>query len=184
MSLLELLITCTLVVTLTAVVADQLASTLRHTSEIQEDTVVQTEVRAALDLLVEDLRSASYGDNITAPIEVMTPTALTFLSPDRQTPYHERRIAYRLGGADFQRATALSTNTGAPPWTWPQMSPWTTIFKNVTNATVFTYEDAAGVATSNPLAVRRITIAVTVNPPPSQGRPFTYRTSTTLRTTL
>jgi type II secretory pathway pseudopilin PulG len=182
-TLLDLLITCTLFVTLTAIAADQLSSTVKHTSEIQEDNVVQTQVRGAVDQLVEDLRAASYGDTVTTPIEVATANQITFLSPDRQTPYHERRITYQLSSGKFQRSFSISSNTGSPPWSFPQMAPWTILFKNVTNSTVFGFQDATGTTTTNLAAIRRVTVTVTVNPPPNQGRQFTYQTSATLRAT-
>jgi len=87
---------------------------IRHSGETQERSTLQTEARAAIDRLVQDLRQANTGDAGT-PILSLGSSQITFLSPDRATPFRLRQIAYRVSGDRLERAMAVSTNTGGPP---------------------------------------------------------------------
>ena len=110
--------------------------------------MLQGEVRAAVDGLAKDLRQA-YTGNGNPGLEKMLPAQLQFLSPDRQTPFHLRRVNYKLSNRTLQRASALSTNTGAPPWTFPALSAYRDEVGSVANTTVFKYYDAAGVVATH-----------------------------------
>ena len=138
-----------------------LASTVRDSGEVREDAVLQGEVRAAVDRLAQDLRQAYTGDT-TSPIETMTGTQLTFLSPDRGTPLHDRRIAYRLSSGTLERASATSTNTNGPPWTIPALGSYQPAVASVRNATVFTYFDVTGATTATASNVASVTVTVQV----------------------
>ena len=151
-------------------------------------SVSQTVARAAVDTAVADLRQAYYGDSTVSRIVSISPTALTFYSPDRAQPptatvptFHLRQIAYRLNGGELQRARATSTNTNTngPPWAGLTLSPWATEVSSVTNTTVFTYQDATGAPTSDPKKVSRITITLQVKPAGSSS--YVYQSSATIR---
>jgi prepilin-type N-terminal cleavage/methylation domain-containing protein len=146
-----------------------------------DQSVSLTIVRTAVDTAVSDLRQAYYGDGTTAPIVAVSPTSLTFYSPDRSQPFHLREIAYRLSGGLFQRATVTSTNTGGPPWTGlTTFGPWVTEVDSVTSPTVFSYQDATGAATTDPTQVSRVTITLQVQPS-GGGSGYTYQSSATIR---
>ena len=179
-TVIELVISMVLIGTIFMIFSVTMGSTIRNSSEVQEDAVLQGEVRATVDAIAKDLRQA-YTGNGTPALETMTGTQLQFLSPDRQTPFHLRRIAYRLVSKRIERASATTTNTGAPPWTFPALSSYTKQVGSVVGSSVFAYYDAAGAVTSNAADVAGVTIRVTVATPQSPNRQFTYATSVALR---
>ena len=144
--------------------------------------MLQNDVRASLDRLTSDLREATNAHG-TSPVEAATPTTLTFDSPDRATPYHLRRISYRLTGGTFQRSTLVSTSTGTWPWTFPAApAPWTTELDSITNTDAFTYYDANGAVTTVPSAIRSVRVSFTVAPHQAQGGSSSYNALITIRT--
>ncbi len=160
-TLVELLVaTAILPIVLMALVL-MLTTTIHFSDEAASENTLQTQTRAAIDRLTQDIRAAYYGGG-TAPIEAMTATTVTFDSPDRSTPFHLRRISYRLQAGVLQRAYATSSNTDGPPWTFPPLGPWSTEVTNVTSTTPFTYLDSNGVATTNPAAVTRFGVSIAV----------------------
>jgi type II secretory pathway component PulJ len=186
--LIELLITLVMMSALFVVFSQLFTATVKHSHEVQEETTLQTEVRGVVDQLAEDLRSATNGDTTTVPLESMGASSIQFLSPDRVSPYHMRRIAYRLNGHKLERAVTMSTNTGAPPWTglaWttPPSTAWVSKLTSVQNTNLFTYLDANGTATTTAANVRSVTINLSLSTSTSQGRQFNYSTSATLRST-
>ena len=111
--------------------------------------MLQGEVRATVDALAKDLRQA-YTGNGNPGIETMLPAELQFVSPDRQTPFHLRRINYGSRTRRSSARAALSTNTGAPPWTFPpSLSAYRDEVGSIANTTVFKYYDAAGVVATH-----------------------------------
>jgi prepilin-type N-terminal cleavage/methylation domain-containing protein len=158
-----------------------LTVTSRWSGDVQEAAVSQTEVRSAMDELARDLRQAYTGDAAVPAVSTMTATDLVFTSPDRATPMHLRRIYYRLSGGRFERAIAVSTNTGAPPWTFPLPGAWVTRAQKIVNAGAFTYLDSAGAPTTDPAAVRTVTVRLEVAAGSGQGTRSAYETSVTLR---
>ena len=160
-----------------------MSSTIRTSSEVGEDAVLQGEVRSAVDGLAKDLRQASTG-NGTAPLEKMTATEIQFFSPDRATPYHLRRINYKLSGKTLKRASSTSTNTGAPPWTFPaSLSVYSLQVGSIVNSDIFKYYNAADppVQTTDPTDVASVSIKIVVATKGSPNRQFTYATSVALR---
>jgi hypothetical protein len=110
-------------------------------------------------------------------------TALTFDSPDRGTPFHLRRIAYRVVNGQLERSTTVSTDTDGYPWVWP-VTPgaWIPELTSITNASPFTFYDASGVATTTVSAVHSMRITLSVAPKQTQGGTNTYSTLVTIRT--
>jgi type II secretory pathway component PulJ len=159
-----------------------LINTSKTSNRVEEQAMQQNEVRAAIDRLTTDVRSATHADD-TSPIVTVSPSTFTFDSPDRGTPFHLRRISYRLNGAKLERSTLTSINTGNPPWTFPNVVPaWIQELTSVQNSTVFTYYDAAGAATTDPTAVRSIRVTLTVRPLQTQAASTTYSSLVTIRT--
>lgn len=166
-----------------AVFATVMSSSIRHGTEIQEQAVLQTEVRASLDALVADLRQATVaGDTTLSRVSTATATQLTFLSPDRRQPMHMRRISYQVTGGKLQRALSTSPSTAAP-WTLPALSSWSTIAQSIasTGTPVFAYYDANGATTTTAANVRTVRIRVSVAPVSSPTRLLTYDTRVALR---
>jgi prepilin-type N-terminal cleavage/methylation domain-containing protein len=179
-TLMEMLVTVILAGILLTAMMGSIASTLHWGTEVQERSVLQTELRAAVDRLAADLRQA-YTGTPTGLVETAGATALTFNSPDRGTPLRLRKISYRIVNGALQRSQATSTNTGSPPWTFPSAGPWEPQVGSIVNSTVFTYADGTGAATTSAAAVKTVTITVTIATRDQRAREFTYRTSVTVR---
>jgi prepilin-type N-terminal cleavage/methylation domain-containing protein len=179
-TLVELVISMTLIGVVFAIYSVTMSSTIRTSTEVQENSVLQGEVRAAVEGIARDLRQA-YTGNGSPGLETMTATQIQFLSPDRATPYHLRRINYRLSSGKLERAIATSTNTGSPPWTFPALSTYVTEVGSVVGTTVFSYYNAEGTQTTTAADVAGVKIKVTVANAQAPSRLFTYETSVGLR---
>jgi prepilin-type N-terminal cleavage/methylation domain-containing protein len=182
-TLTEMLVTMTFLGVLFAAFALVVGSGLRHSKQVEESSTLQTEVRAAIDHLARDLRQAYTGDDAAFPIESISGTQITFLSPDRAEPFHLRRISYRLQNGELQRAEAVSSDTDGPPWSIPALGSWSTQAGSIRNSTLFTYLDEDGAATATASDVRTINMTVAVATLAEPARQSTYQTSVTLRTT-
>ncbi|RDI73570.1 prepilin-type N-terminal cleavage/methylation domain [Gaiella occulta] len=180
-TLTEMLVVLAIIGLLVGSFSALLSTTIRHSTEIQEQDVTQTELRAAIDRLAAEVRQAYSGDGATAPIEVATGTALQFLSPDRAQPFHLRRIAYRVGSGRLERAMATSSDTDGAPWIFPALGAYGLVVDSITNASPFTYLDAANAPTTVAANVRTVRISFTVATKASPGRQYTYSTSVSLR---
>lgn len=185
-SLPEMIVAMALLGVLFAAFALTMGTTVRIGGEVEANSSVQAEVRAAVDTLAADLRQAYSGSASVAPIESIGASSIQFFSPDRQQPFRLRRIGYQVAAGKLQRRMAISTDTDGYPWTMNPASmasaPWITQARSLSSTSVFTYLDANGATTTNPASVRTVGISVTVAPITSPTRDFTYRTSVKLRT--
>ena len=180
-TLIEVLVTMAVLGVAVAGMVAFFSMTNSRAAATTDQSISLTVVRTAVDTAVSDLRQAYYGDGTTAPIAALSPTSLTFYSPDRSQPFHLREIAYRLSGGLLQRATATSTNTGGPPWSGlTTLGPWVTEVDSVTSPTVFSYQDASGAPTSDPTKVSRVTISLQVQPSGADSA-YVYQSSATIR---
>jgi len=191
LTLSELLVVLVIMGIIMAALALVLSMSIRQSSQIQEQSSLQTEVRGATDTMASELRQAYTGDT-TYPIETATATTLQFLSPDRAVPFHNRRIAYRLAGGQIDRAVTTSTDTDGPPWAglaWTSFGSipagsWVKRIGSVSNSAVFSYYDKNGTlltGTITPSAVYRVVVTVTVATKAASTRQYTYSTSAALR---
>lgn len=181
-TLIEMLVATALVVIVSTAIVTFLTSAIHSTDRIRNDAVIQTEVRSVVDQVTSDLRSAYTGTTV-APIESMSPTSITFYTPDRASPLHLRRITYQLVNGEFGRSLATSTNTDQAPWLIPVQGPWLRQLNAVASTTVFTYFDKDGALTTDPTTVRTINITLAVSDPGSPGRQLSYGGAATLRNT-
>jgi prepilin-type N-terminal cleavage/methylation domain-containing protein len=183
-TLIEMLSAMIVLGLLAAAVSVVLSSMIRHSDEVEDRSVVQGEARFTLDRFAIDLRQAYSGVNGVSPIESISPTTITFLSPDRAQPFHLRRISYRLSGGKIERAMATSTDTDGAPWIIPALGPWQRQVGSVTNAAPFSFYDANGAVTAVPAIVRTVKLDLVVATNSSPDRPLRYTTSVTLRSDL
>lgn len=182
-TLIEALVTTIVTGILLTTMMGAVSSTMHWGNDVQERSVLQTEVRATVDRLAADLRQAYTGD-ASAPIATASPTGITFTSPDRGTPLHLRRISYRLQNGALERSVTDSLTTSGPPWTFAATpGPFIRQVGSVVNQMPFTYADDAGLPTTDPAAIHSVTIAVSVATRDTQSRQFTYRTTVTIRAT-
>ena len=160
-----------------------LSSAIRHSSDIEEQSNLQVESRAAITSISQDLRQVYDGDGnlATSPILSMSPTQVTFYSPDRSLPFHLRRVSYRLSGTEFQRAMATSTDTDGAPWVGiTAVGPYRKLVGSVV-ASPFTYKKSDGTTATTPIDVKTIDVNLQVRPKTSPTRIITYKTSVTVR---
>lgn len=157
-------------------------ATVEGNGRTQELSTLQTEVRAAIGTLGDDLRQALCNDT-TPPVTTATATQLTFYSPDRETPYHLRQISYQLSNGELDRASATSTNTDGPPWTIPSLGGWVKQVGSIVNASAFGYEDSDGAPTTDPTLVASVDVTLTIAPAIGLGgASSTNQTNIKLRT--
>ncbi len=191
LTLSELLVVLAIMGVILAALTLVLGMSITQSSQIQEQSTLQTEVRSTIDVMAREIRQAYTGDS-SYPIETATSTTLQFLSPDKAAPFHNRRIAYRLAGGQIDRAQTTSTDTDGAPWTgftWTSFgsipaASWSKQVASVSNAAVFTYYDKNGAlltGTITPSSVSRVVITVTVATKAAATRQYTYSTSASLR---
>jgi prepilin-type N-terminal cleavage/methylation domain-containing protein len=178
----ELLVGMTLMSIVLVAFGQMLISSSRTSNRVEEQAVLQSEVRASIDRLTTDLRQAT-NTHGTSPVVSVSPTALTFDSPDRATPFHIRRISYQMVGGSLQRSTVTSTDTDGWPWTFPVApASWIGELTSVTNGAVFAYFDQNGAATTDPNAVNSVRVTLTVRPRQNQALPATFSALVNIRT--
>jgi prepilin-type N-terminal cleavage/methylation domain-containing protein len=161
---------------------------IRHSGEVEQQSTIQHDARAAITGMSQDLRQVYDGDSdlATSPIQSMFGNTITFLSPDRQLPFHLRRITYRYQGTNLERAFLTSTDTDGHPWSGIAGAPsaFRPLVRNVVNTgtqPVFRYLDASGAVTSNPLDVATIELQLVVATKTSPSQKYTYKSSVTVR---
>ena len=178
----ELLVTMVLMAIVLGAFGQMLITSSRTSNRVEEQATLQSEVRASIDRLTSDFREATTA-GATAPVESVSATAFTFDAPDRATPYHLRRISYRLVNGRLDRSATLSTDTDGYPWVWPATAgPWIPQLSSITNSTPFTFYDSTGAVTTNPSSVASMRVSFTVAPKLNQGGSATYGTLIAIRT--
>lgn len=178
----ELLVTMTLLAIVLTAFGQMLITTSKTSNRVQEQAVLQSEVRASMDRLTTDLRQAT-NTTTTSPVGSVSSTAFTFDTPDRSTPFHLRRISYRLVNGSLERSTTVTTDSDGAPWVWPATTgPWIPEVSSITNASPFVFYDANSVATTTASSVRSLRVTFTVAPKQTQGGSSTFSALVTIRT--
>ena len=181
-TLIELLAAMAIMGTLLGAFGQMLITTSKSSTRTEEQATLQDLARTAISGLTRDLREATNTLG-TSPVESLSGTTLTFDAPDEATPFHLRRISYRLVGGELDRSVTTSLNTSNAPWQWPGTSgPWIAALDSITNGSIFTYYDATGATTTNPTAVRSVRITLAVAPKQNQGGTSTYSALVSIRT--
>jgi prepilin-type N-terminal cleavage/methylation domain-containing protein len=178
----ELLVSMTLLAIVLAAFGQMLITSSKTSNRVEEQAALQSEVRASVDRLTTDFRQATTA-GAASPVETVSSTSVTFDSPDRGTPFHLRRIAYRVVNGQLERSTTISTDTDGYPWVWPGTAgAWIPELTSITNASPFTFYDGSGTATTTPSAIHSMRITLSVAPKQTQGGTNTYSTLVTIRT--
>ena len=178
----ELVVAMTMLLIVLVAFGQMLITSSKTSNRVEEQAALQAEVRASVDRLTTDFRQATT-TGAPSPVESVSSTAFTFDSPDRGTPFHLRRIAYRVVNGQLERSTTISTDTDGYPWVWPASAgPWIPELTSITTASPFTFYDASGAATTTISAVHSMRITLTVAPRQTQGGQNTYSTLVTIRT--
>ncbi len=177
-TLVEVMVATAILGVVLALVFSALNGGVRQAADAQNRAVIEADVRVVGDAFVRDLRQAYTGDSTLNRIDSMSATQITFYSPGRDTPFHLRKISYKLNGTDLQRSTTVSSDTDGFPWLFGTAGTYITQLQYVRNTTVFTYRDADGNATTDPTAVSVVTLTLSVDQDTTTG-PAAYAYSTT-----
>lgn len=181
-TLVELLVALSVFMVVITIALGELSSGITRTRDLDKSANTATTTRLSINEMVRELRQASTDDVAVPVFASISPTAVTFYSPDRLTPKHLRKIRYRLAAGVVQRAEEVSTNAGNPPWTFSGAVPiWTTVVVDVTNTDIFTFLDVAGIATTTSAKVSRVTVRVEAKSGLSASGRATYRTDVDIR---
>jgi prepilin-type N-terminal cleavage/methylation domain-containing protein len=184
-TLVEVLVATSLLALVMLIVYNTLNGGVRHAADVQARIQIESDVRVASDTFVRDLRQAYSGDptgTLTRVESGMTGTKITFYSPDRATPFHLRKISYRLNGTKLERSVTVSSDTDGYPWSFGTAGPWIPVVADVRNAVLFTYADQDGNATTDPTDLSTVTLALTVDRDTArQPGPLSYQTTVNLR---
>ncbi len=155
---------------------------VRQAADVEARLQTEASVRLAADTFERDLRQAHTGDASLSRIASLAPAQITFYSPDRTTPYHMRKISYRMTGTTLQRSVTTSTDTDGFPWVFPAIGTYVTVLEFVRNPTLFTFRDVADVVTTDPASVATVQLDITVNKDlTGQPGPLSYSTTTEMR---
>ena len=181
LTLVELSVAVSLLAVVLGLAYGTLWSSMRHGSSLEQRTVAQSESRLVLDGLTRELRQAYSGDAATAEIASMSGTELTFYSPDRDSPFHLRRISYRLNGTTLERSETVSSDTDGAPWSFGTTGPYRAALKDVASTSLFSYLDEDGAVTAIAGDVRTVVVAIQVGKSFRSPGPLSYRLSIHLR---
>jgi len=168
-TLIELMVAMPLMLIVIGGLTLMLTTVTHWSSHTQEETALQSEARAAVSVLANDLRGAFTGDG-TNSITAATASSMTYTTPDGypttiagavESSFHLQQVSYQVTGGTLQRQFRTTTNTylttSAVSWVWGSWSPWVTVLgqaNSITNPTaVFTYYTQAGAQASPPTAL-------------------------------
>lgn len=156
---------------------------VRQAADVEARLQTEANVRLAADTFERDLRQAHTGDASLSRIASLAAAQITFYSPDRATPFHLRKISYRLTGTTLERSVTTSTDTDGFPWVFPATAPYTTVLEFVRNTTLFTFRDVASAITTDPTTVATVQLDITVDKDilTAQPGPLSYSTTTEMR---
>jgi prepilin-type N-terminal cleavage/methylation domain-containing protein len=181
-TLVEVMVATSLLGIVLLLVYGAMGSGVQQVADVDVRIQIQSEVRVAADAFVRDLRQAYTGDASLVRVDSIGPTQITFYSPDRATPFHIRKISYRLVGTELQRSVTTSTDTNGFPWDFGTTGPYVTVLDDVVNTTIFTFRDTGGLATTTPSRVAVVQLDVTVDRDPTRAPgSLIYSTTVELR---
>lgn len=142
---------------------------MKQSADLEDRNALQGQARLTLDQMVRELRQATSGDAATATVETASGSTLTFLSPDRATPWHVRRISYRVNAGKLERKVDVSTDTDGAPWVIPTTATYISVLDAVTSPNPFNYRSDQTTTATNAAAVRIVDIDLAIDPHPAQA---------------
>jgi prepilin-type N-terminal cleavage/methylation domain-containing protein len=181
-TLIEVTVATTILGVVLLLVYGTLNTGVRQAADVEARLQTEANVRLAADTFERDVRQAHTGDASLSRISSLAAAQITFYSPDRATPYHIRKISYRMSGTTLQRSVTTSTDTDGFPWVFPTTEPYTMVLESVRNTTLFTFRDVAGAITTDPTTVATVQLDLTVEKDLNvQPGPLSYSTTTEMR---
>lgn len=167
LGMIELLVAMGLAIGILAFASTYFTSAWQHTAKLEQEIISQNDARAVLQILNDELRQAYTGQAGLNPIESISSTAITFYSPDRQSPFKLRKITYQLTGTTLTRSEVLSTNT-TTPWSIPGGAPTAvTVLTNVRPPGGSPVIPAIFTGTGSP--IRTVTVQISLDADPTKS---------------
>lgn len=183
-TLMELAVAIPMIAVVIAALTVTLTYSAGFSSEAQDASSLQIEMRSAMTQLTADLREAYTGSAAITPVESVTATTLSFYAPDRNTPFHLRHIWYRFQNGMLQRASVSSTNTGpASNWTWPAAPPvWIDQVHGLQSLSFAAFKGGSPPApATTPDTVRSVVVAASARTAGGKGRSYDFTQTIGLR---
>ena len=185
LTFIEMLVTVAMVAIIMIAITDSVRYFYRANTSSVEQSYQIASARRGVELLVRDLREASYADDGSYPLASISENAITFYSDTDRDAYVER-IRYELDGTSLKRAVL---DPSGSPLAYTGAAATTTASEYVRNTEegtpIFSYYDASGneiTDYSQVDEVRSITVNLVVNIQPIRApNEFTLRSSANLR---
>jgi prepilin-type N-terminal cleavage/methylation domain-containing protein len=156
-TLIEMMIALAIFVAVITLAFGQLSTGVQQTATIDRASNSNSAARLVMESLKTELRQTSTGDTDLETIFVMTGTEIAFYTPDRKTPMHLMKVAYRLNGHVLERSSVSSTNADGAPWIFPVVSPtWVPLLAGVLNTDLFAYTASSGSPATDSATVRTV----------------------------
>ncbi|MBY0539510.1 prepilin-type N-terminal cleavage/methylation domain-containing protein [Patescibacteria group bacterium] len=185
MTLIEVVVTVGIVAVITVAITQSVIVFYRANRVAFEESYQIRSAERGLQVLIRDLREATYGDNGAYPLGAIASSSITFYADvDRTNPIEQ--VQYRLSGQRLTRT--VRSSTGNPP-TYTGAVSTSTVSDYVRNfddnISLFRYYDAAGAEVTSSAEIARVVsvsvnIIVDITPIHAPGE-FTLRSGATLR---
>ncbi len=185
MSIVEMLVAISIIAVITVVIAQSVIAFYRSNRVAFEESYQIRSAERGVQVLVRDLREATYGDNGAYPLAAIASSSITFYADvDRTSPVEQ--IHYEVSGTRLTRTVVSSA--GVPPVyngaiSTSTVSDYVRNFDD--NASMFRYYDAEGVEVVSNADIAdvvsvSVTVIVDITPIHSPGE-FTLKSGATIR---
>jgi prepilin-type N-terminal cleavage/methylation domain-containing protein len=185
LTLVEMLVTVAVFTVIIVVLSQSIIYFYKANRVAFEESYQIRSAERGMQILLRDLREATYGDDGAYPLAEMASSSVTFFSDvDRSVPIE--KIRYSLSGKTLSRTVTLSA--GEPP-TYTGAIATTSVSEYVRNfednISMFRYYDENGGEVTNPADITdvvsvSISIVVDITPIHAPGE-FTLRSGATMR---
>jgi Tfp pilus assembly protein PilW len=185
MTFVEVLITVGIFGIIMIAIVDSVLSFYRaNTSSIEQEYQVE-HARKGAELIIRDIREATYADTGAYPLVMVTPSTIMFYS-DTDSDGSIERIRYQLVGTTLYRN--VTDSSGSPP-AYTGGGATTTVSQFIRNndegVALFRYYDAANAEVTDPNSIATIvsvtaSMIVDITQQHTPGK-FTLKSSATLR---
>ena len=162
LTLVEAVVTVGIVAVITVAIAGSVLMFYRANRVAFEESYQIRSAERGMQVLVRDLREATYGDDGAYPLASIASSSITFYSDvDRTSPVE--RVAYALSGKTLTRTVTQSTGT-PPTYTGAVSVSYVSEYvRNYDdNIPIFRYYDAQGVEVTNSSDIAKV-VSVSLN---------------------
>ncbi len=185
LTLIEVVVSVGIIAVIMVVISQSVIYFYRANRVTFEESYQIRSAQKGVQVLIRDLREATYGDNGAYPLATIASSTLTFYSDvDRTSPVEQ--IKYQLTGQKLTRT--IVSSTGIPP-TYTGAIATSTVSEYVRNIgdniSLFRYYNAAGVEVTSQTDIADVVsvavcVVVEITPIHAPGE-FTLRSGATIR---